>query len=105
VTRVSASPEPSTDKRPLTWRRPADISRELVTLLRIQGLTRLYWSACTILGVISITPDLTVWTDGRHLTWTHHGTRTSLPIHDTHHAAEHLAHLTKQPTPPTGDTP
>jgi cyanate permease len=87
--------------RPATWHRPADITRELVTLLRAHGLTHLYWSACTLRAVISVAPCLTVWTDGRHLTWTRHGTCTTLPACDTGQAAEHLARLARQPTPPT----
>ncbi|HEX4101802.1 MAG TPA: hypothetical protein VHY21_14895 [Pseudonocardiaceae bacterium] len=83
--------------------RPTDVVRELVTLLRTHGLQRLYWSGCALIAVISITNGLTVWTDGRYLTWTSHGTRTTLPAHDTHTAAEHLAHLACQP--PGGTTP
>jgi hypothetical protein len=86
-----------------TRHRPADITRELTTLLRTHGLSRLYWSACAILAVISIAPGLTVWCDGRYLTWTQHGTRTTILAHDTCTAAEHLAHLARQP--PRGTTP
>lgn len=89
--------------RPPAFPRPADIARELATLLQSHGLTRLYWSACALLAVISVTPGLTVWllTDGHYLTWTRHGTLTTIPAHDTHSAAEHLAHLARQPTPTT----
>jgi hypothetical protein len=87
--------------RPPTFPRPADIIRDLVTLLQSHGLDQLYWSACALLAVLSITPSLTVWTDGHHLTWTHHGTRTTIPAHDTNHAAQHLARLALQPIPPT----
>ncbi len=76
-----------------TFPRPADVIRDLVTLLQAHGLDQLYWSACTLLAVLSITPGLTVWTDGHHLTWNHHGTPTTWPAHDTHQAAEQLAHL------------
>ena len=86
--------------RPITWYRPADISRELVTLLRTHGLTHVYWSAYTHRAVISVAPGLTIWTDGYHLTWICHGTRTTLPACDTSHAAEHLARLARQPTSP-----
>jgi hypothetical protein len=102
VTWVSIRPDPSPDAQRFTLHRPADISRELVTLLRTHGLAHLYWSASARIGVISITPELTIWTDGRHLTWTRHGTRTTLPADDTTEAATHLARLAKQPT---GDTP
>jgi hypothetical protein len=95
---------PATQPQPFP--RPADVIRDLVTLLQSHGLTRLYWSASALLAVISVTQSLTVWTDGRHLAWkTQHGTWITLPAHDTHHAAQHLAHLAHQPTPPQGDTP
>ncbi|HEY1914817.1 MAG TPA: hypothetical protein VGH27_04505 [Streptosporangiaceae bacterium] len=83
--------------RPPAFPRPADVVRELATLLRAQGLHRLYSSACTLIAVISIANGLTVWTDGRYLTWTCQGTPTSWPADDTHHAAEHLARLARQP--------
>jgi hypothetical protein len=88
--------------RPPTFPRPADVARDLATLLRSHGLDRLYWSACALIAVISIAPGLTVWTDGHHLTWTQRGTATTLPAGDTHEAAEHLARLARQPK---GDTP
>jgi hypothetical protein len=91
--------------RPAVFPRPADIVRELATLLRGHGLDQLYWSACALLAVISVAPGLTVWTDGRHLTWTRHGTTTTVPVDDTSQAAQHLARLACQPAPPKGDTP
>jgi hypothetical protein len=89
---------------PPAFPRPADIARELVTLLRGHGLDQLYWSACALLVVLSVAPGLTVWTDGSHLTWTRHGTITTLPADDTIAAASHLAHLATQPAPPRGNT-
>jgi hypothetical protein len=103
--RGPAAPRPQATRPPPTRYRPADVVRELVTLLRAHGIDRLYWSGCALIAVISITNGLTVWTDGRYLTWTHQGTPATLPAHDTHTAAEHLAHLAKQPVPRTGDTP
>jgi hypothetical protein len=82
--------------RPPNWQRPADISRELVTLLRTHGLTRLYWSACTVRAVISVTPALTVWCDGRYLTCLYQGTRAIWPATSTEQAARDLAHLARQ---------
>jgi hypothetical protein len=90
---------------PAAFPRPADVVRDLTTLLRVHGLDRLYWSASALLAVLSITRGLTVWTDGQHLRWTQHGTRVRLPADDTTAAAERLARLAKQPTAPTGDTP
>jgi hypothetical protein len=90
-------PARSPATRPPAFPRPADVIRDLTTQLRTHGLDHLYWSASTLLAVISISHDLTVWTDGQHLTWTCNGTRTTLPARDTHTAAEHLAHLARNP--------
>jgi hypothetical protein len=91
--------------RPPTWQRPADISRELVTLLRTHGLTRLYSSACAIRAVISVTPALTVWCDGRYLTCHYQGTRATWPATSTEQAARELAQLARQqPATPTQST-
>jgi hypothetical protein len=44
--------------------------------------------------VLSVTPTLTVWTDGRYLTSHHHdGTRTTWPATSTSQAAHDLATL------------
>lgn len=84
--------------RPSNQPRPADVIRDLVTLLHGHGLTRLYWSACAILAVVSVARDLTVWCDGQHLTWQHAGTGTTWPATDTHGAAAHLAQLARPTT-------
>jgi hypothetical protein len=80
--------------RPSTSR-PGDVMRDLITLLRGHGLTRLYWSACTIFAVLSVTRGLTVWCDGRHLTWKHEGVATTWPAADTEGAATRLAKLAR----------
>jgi hypothetical protein len=69
--------------------------RELVTLLQTQGLTRLYWSACAVTGVVSVAQGLTVWTDGRRLRWRVDGKDTLWPAHDTEGAATELAKLAR----------
>jgi hypothetical protein len=56
-------------------------------------MTRLYWSACSIRAVISVTPALTVWCDGHHLTWRYDGVPVTWPAHDTAGAAARLAEL------------
>ena len=71
--------------------RPVDVIRDLATLLHRRGLTRLYWSACTLFAVVSVTSELTVWTDGRILCWQQEGTETRWPISDLAGAAAHLA--------------
>jgi hypothetical protein len=78
-----------------TRQRPSDVMRELVTLLRAQGLTRLYWSACAAVGVVSVAQDVTVWSDGRQLRWRIHGDETVLPASDTENAATRLAELVR----------
>jgi hypothetical protein len=81
--------------RPTTPYRPADVIRDLVTLLRGHGVTRLYWSACALLAVLSVTPTLTVWCDGSSLRWQHAGTGTTWPADDTDGAAARLARLAR----------
>jgi hypothetical protein len=75
--------------------RPADVIRDLVTLLRGRGLVRLYWSGCAIFAVLSVTQGLTVWCDGWHLTWRDVGIPITWLASDTHGAAEHLAQLAR----------
>jgi hypothetical protein len=76
--------------------RPSDVMRELVTLLRTQGLTRIYWAACAVAGVLSVAQGLTVWTDGRRLRWRVDGQDTLWPADDTEGAATQLAKLAVQ---------
>jgi hypothetical protein len=88
------TPRPPAAPPATAWHRPADISRELVTLLRTHGLTHLYWSACAILAVISVAPGLTAWCDGRYLICHYQGTRATWPAASTEQAACELAQLT-----------
>lgn len=81
--------------RPSTPYRPADVIRDLVTLLRGYGLTRLYWSACALVGVVSVTRTLTVWCIGHHLTCRYQGTRTTWPAANIDEAARDLAALVR----------
>jgi hypothetical protein len=82
-----------------TGYRPCDVIRDLVTLLRGHGLNRLYWSGCALLAVLSVTPTLTVWCDGRYLTCRHGGTRATWPATGTTQAAHDLAALARTTTP------
>jgi hypothetical protein len=95
--RRRATPRPPAARPATDWHRPADISRELLTLLRTHGLTHLYWSACGILAVISIAPGVTAWCDGRYLTCHYQGTRATWPAASTEQAARELAQLAQQP--------
>jgi hypothetical protein len=84
---------PAPAARPPIFPRPADIIRDLVTLLSSYGLTRMYWSASAVCGVLSL-PHVTVWLyDGHCLTWQHDGSYTRWPATDTEGAARHLAAL------------
>jgi hypothetical protein len=70
-----------------------DVLRTLADLLRTRGITRLYGSACTMLGVLSIAYGLSVWCDGRHLWWHRDGQRTTWPANDPDGAARLLVDL------------
>jgi hypothetical protein len=94
--RGPVAPRSSAGRPAAARHRPADISRELVTLLRTHGLSRIYWSACALRAVISVSPALTVWTDGRYLTCHYQGTRSTWPVTSTEQAARELAQLARQ---------
>jgi hypothetical protein len=78
-------------------RHPTDVIAAIAAGLRERGLTRLYLSGCPLIGVLSVAPGLTVWCDGRTLTWRHAGTQTRWPITDTAGAAQELAGLAQRP--------
>jgi hypothetical protein len=74
-------------------RRPRDVIAAIEAGLRERGLTRLYPAACPQIGVLSVTPGLTAWCDGRTLTWRQAGAQTSWPVADAEGAARELADL------------
>jgi hypothetical protein len=88
------------------WRlRPVDVLRTLADLLRTRGITRLYGSACAMLGVLSVAYGLSVWCDGRQLWWHRDGERTTWPARDPDGAASLLIELAQDPgsaEPPNG---
>jgi hypothetical protein len=57
------------------------------------GIEHVYSAVHPTVGVISVTPDLTVWTDGRTLRWSRDGTPDDCPAADLEAAAERLATL------------
>ncbi|HEY1919995.1 MAG TPA: hypothetical protein VGH27_30860 [Streptosporangiaceae bacterium] len=61
----------------------------------MHGFTRLYWSACALLAVLSVTGGLTVWCDGVQLCWRRDGITTRWPAGDTEGAATRLAELAR----------
>jgi hypothetical protein len=85
---------------PPSRRCPANVLRILTDLLRANGITRLYGSACALYGVLSIAYGLTVWCDGRHLWWHRDGKRTTWPAGDLDRAARLLLGLARDPGRP-----
>jgi hypothetical protein len=73
--------------------RPGDVIRELTTLLHGHGLTRLYWAASALTGVLSVSNGVTVWSDGQTLICQVAGNVREWPAWDTSTAADELASL------------
>ncbi len=77
---------------------PARAAADLTRALARHGVTGIYTAAAEKFAVISVTADLTVWTDG-HLLWcTLDGQRRTWPAADTETAAIRLSALAR----PTG---
>jgi hypothetical protein len=74
---------------------PARAAADLTRALIGQGITGIYSAAATKFAVISITADLTVWTNGHQFWCTHHGQRLTWPAADLETAATRLAALTR----------
>ncbi len=58
---------------------PARVAAELTRQLTRVGITGIYTATTAKRAVISVTADLTVWTDGHQLWCTHQGQRHSWP--------------------------
>jgi hypothetical protein len=84
---------------PAYRRRPAVVLAAVEAGLRDLGLSRLYLSACSLIGVLSVAPEVTAWCDGWTLRWRHSGAETRWPIADAQGAAEQLAELVRQAAP------
>ena len=84
---------------------PASVVRALDGMLRQRGIRRVYSAACTVFGVVSVSADLTVWTNGRTLLWHHDGVPDACPAADVEGAAERLATLAARTgSPGTGQS-
>jgi hypothetical protein len=70
--------------------RPAAALRALAAQLRTAGLTRVYGSACALVGVLSVSYGLTVWTDGRVFWWRREDQEIRWPAADPGGAARQL---------------
>jgi hypothetical protein len=94
-----------TAPRPDSRQRPAASLDALATQLRAAGITRLYSSACTLFGVLSIAYGLTVWTNGRLLWWQTGNEHVTWTAADPEGAARILAAVTRnlnEPEPSGG---
>ena len=81
---------------PAYSRSPGTVLAAVESGLRDLGLSRLYGSACPLVGVLSVAHGVTAWCDGRTLRWAHDGTMTRWPVADAQGAAERLAELARQ---------
>jgi hypothetical protein len=72
---------------------PASVVSALDGMLRQRGIRRVYTAACAVFGVVSVSTDLTVWTNGRVLLWHFNGVHDACPAAEVEVAAERLAML------------
>jgi hypothetical protein len=72
---------------------PASVISALGGMLRQRGIQRVYTAACAVFGVVSVSTDLTVWTNGRVLQWHFNGVPDACPAAEVEVAAERLAML------------
>lgn len=74
---------------------PAHVAAQLTHQLAAYHITGIYTAATVKFAVISVTADLTLWTDG-HLLWcTYHGQRHTWPAADVQAAASDIAALAR----------
>ncbi|HEV3292939.1 MAG TPA: hypothetical protein VG123_28525, partial [Streptosporangiaceae bacterium] len=73
---------------------PARAAADLTRSLTGHGITGIYTATVAKFAVISVTADLTVWTNGHQFWCTHHGQRLTWPAADLENAATRLAALT-----------
>ena len=79
------------DARAAIWALAGELERR-------HGLTRLYGRASTSIGVLSISVGVTVWSDGRRLSWRALGQQVTWPADDPNGAAARLALLARRPS-------
>ncbi|MGH3200603.1 MAG: hypothetical protein ACRDOA_11235 [Streptosporangiaceae bacterium] len=72
---------------------PAGVAAALARHLTARGITGIYTATTDKFAVISVTADLTVWTNGRQLWCTCRGQRRTWPTADMDAAAAGLAGL------------
>jgi hypothetical protein len=74
---------------------PGRAAAALARALKARGITGIITAAAQKTAVISVTADLTIWTDGRLLWCTYGGQRRTWPAADTETAATQLAALAR----------
>jgi hypothetical protein len=74
---------------------PAAVTAALHRQLSAHGLTGIYTATAEKVAVISVTADLTVWTNGRLLWCTRHGQRHTWPAAGIASAAAGIAALAR----------
>ena len=74
---------------------PAQVAAGLTRALARHGVTGIYIASAEKFAVISVTTDLTVWTNGHQLWCTLDGERHTWPAADTETAAIRLATLAR----------
>jgi len=74
---------------------PARVATGLTRALARHGVTGIYTASAEKFAVISVTTDLTVWTNGHQLWCTLDGERHTWPATDTETAAIRLATLAR----------
>jgi hypothetical protein len=72
---------------------PARAAAALASQLTQLGVTGIYTAAAEKFAIISVTADVTVWTDGRLIWCTHRGQRHTWPAGHAAAAAARLAAL------------
>ena len=80
---------------PPTAAAPGRVAAALTRALHARGITGIITAAARKTAVISVTADLTVWTDGTWLWCTTGGQRRTWPAADTEAAASRIAALTR----------
>jgi hypothetical protein len=74
---------------------PAEAAAALVRHLTARGITGIYTATTYKYAVISVTADLTVWTNGQQLWCNRRGQRHTWPVADMQAAADGIAALAR----------
>lgn len=78
---------------PLPGASPARAAADLTRALTREGITSIYTATAAKFAVISVTADLTIWTNGNQYWCTHHGQRLIWPAANLETAATRIAAL------------